>query len=52
MTPGAQLARSCALILLCVGGWLRLWWLLALGQLIALVAWAYGLALQRWVATR
>lgn len=47
MTPGAQLARTLALILLCVGGWLRLWWVIGLGLLIVLVAWGYGLALQR-----
>lgn len=47
MTPAAQFARSLALILLCVGGWLRLWWVIALGLLIVLVAWGYGLALQR-----
>lgn len=47
MTPAAQAARSLALVVMCIGAWLRVWWIVALGLAIVLLAWGYGLLLGR-----
>lgn len=47
MTPAAQATRSFALVVMCVGAWLRVWWVVALALALVLLAWGYGLLLGR-----
>jgi hypothetical protein len=43
MTPATQALRFAGLIVMILGAWYRLWWSIALGLLIVVLAWLRGL---------
>jgi hypothetical protein len=42
MTPATQALRFAGLIVMIVGAWYHVWWLIALGLVIVLLAWLRG----------